>query len=69
MPDNEILHKPKKLWYIKIREVKAHPKKCSIIKICVMPAHEKAKESEELTQTNETQEMTYKMETDFYEEF
>lgn len=34
-----------------------------------MPAHEKAKESEELTQTNETQEMTYKMETDFYEEF
>lgn len=37
--------------------MKAHPKKCSIIKICVMPAHEKAKESEELTQTNETQEM------------
>lgn len=37
--------------------MKAHPKKCSIIKICVMPAHEKAKESEELTQRNETQEM------------
>lgn len=37
--------------------MKAHPKKCSIIKKCVMPAHEKAKEIEELTQTNETQEL------------
>ena len=54
MQDNEFLHNLLKIWYIKIREVKAHPKKCSIIKICVMPAHEKAKESEELTQTNET---------------